>query len=64
MPVRAWPMRSVPSSASGSVSSWMAKVRVMPCAARASQISTATPSSAKVGEADRGPEDEVDADTT
>ena len=30
IPVRAWPMRSSPARASGSVSSWMAKVRSMP----------------------------------
>ena len=35
MPVRAWPMRSSPASASGRVSSWMAKVRSMPASASA-----------------------------
>ncbi len=50
MPVRAWPMTSSPARASGSVSSWIAKVRSMPFAASASTISGATPSSANVGE--------------
>ena len=35
MPVRAWPMMSSPASASGRVSSWMAKVRTMPASASA-----------------------------
>ena len=53
MPVRAWPMRSSPASASGRVSSWMAKVRTMPASASARTISGRTPSSAKVGESSR-----------
>ena len=35
VPVRAWPMRSSPASASGSVSSWMANVRTIPARPRA-----------------------------
>ena len=49
VPVRAWPMTSSPASASGSVSSWMAKVRSIPAVASADTISGATPRSAKVG---------------
>jgi hypothetical protein len=49
VPVRACPMTSSPARASGSVSSWMAKVRSMPFAASASTISGQTPSSANVG---------------
>ena len=48
MPVRAWPMRSLPVRANGSVSSWMAKVCSMPPSASARTISSRTPSSAKV----------------
>ena len=33
VPVRAWPIRSLPASAIGRVSSWMAKVRMMPASA-------------------------------
>src|SRR4051812_4772352 len=39
VPVRACPMRSWPASARGSVSSWIAKVRVMPTSARAATTS-------------------------
>ena len=52
MPVRAWPIMSVPSSAKGSVSSWIANVRVIPSSASASQISAATPNSTNVGDWD------------
>ena len=48
VPVLAWPMRSVPARASGSVSSWMGKAVMMPSAARASTVAGWTPSSAKV----------------
>jgi hypothetical protein len=50
VPVRAWPMTSSPASASGSVSSWIAKVRSMPASVRAWTISALTPNSANVGE--------------
>src|SRR4051794_26189059 len=39
VPVRAWPIRSCPASASGRVSSWIAKVRVMPASASAATTS-------------------------
>ena len=39
MPVRAWPMRSVPIRATERVISWMAKGVVMPARSSASQIS-------------------------
>jgi hypothetical protein len=48
VPVRAWPMMSVPASASGSVSSWMGKGWMMPAAVSASTVSWRTPRSAKV----------------
>ena len=49
MPVRAWPIRSSPASASGRVSSWMAKGCSMPSSASARTISSRTPSWANVG---------------
>lgn len=49
MPVRAWPMRSLPASARGSVSSWMAKVRVMPASASAATTSGWTSKSLNSG---------------
>ena len=39
VPVRAWPIRSLPASAIGRVSSWIAKVRTMPTSASAATIS-------------------------
>ncbi len=48
MPVRAWPIRSSPASASGSVSSWIANGCSLPCSASARTISSRTPSSANV----------------
>ena len=48
VPVRAWPIRSVPSRATERVISWMAKGVVMPPRSSASQISGSTPSSRKV----------------
>ena len=48
VPVRAWPIRSVPSRATERVISWMAKGVVMPARSSASQISGSTPSSRKV----------------
>src|SRR5918997_305859 len=49
VPVRAWPMRSLPASARGSVSSWMAKVRVMPTSASAETTSGWTSKSLNSG---------------
>ena len=49
MPVRAWPIRSLPASAIGSVISWIANVRVMPTSASARTIGSATPRSANSG---------------
>jgi hypothetical protein len=46
-------MTSSPASASGSVSSWIAKVRSMPASVRAWTISALTPNSANVGESSR-----------
>ena len=48
MPVRAWPIMSVPISATERVISWMAKGVVMPARSSASQISEWTPSSRNV----------------
>ena len=48
VPVRAWPMRSVPIRATGRVISWIANGVVMPARSSASQISGGTPSSRKV----------------
>ena len=48
IPVRACPIRSSPVSASGSVSSWMAKGCSMPSSVSACTISSRTPRSAKV----------------
>jgi hypothetical protein len=48
VPVLAWPIRSWPSSAMGSVSAWMGKVAVMPCASRAAQMGSAIPKSRNV----------------
>ncbi len=48
VPVRAWPIRSVPIRATERVISWMAKGVVMPPRSSASQISGCTPSSRKV----------------
>ena len=48
VPVRAWPMRSVPRRATESVISWMGKAVVMPTRSSASAISGMTPSSLKV----------------
>src|SRR3954447_22978211 len=49
VPVRAWPMRSLPASASGRVSSWMAKVRVIPTSASAATMSGCTSKSLNSG---------------
>ena len=49
VPVRAWPMRSWPASASGSVSSWMANVRVIPASASAATMSGCTSKSLNSG---------------
>ncbi len=49
VPVRAWPMRSWPASASGRVSSWMAKVRVIPTSASAATMSGCTSKSLNSG---------------
>jgi hypothetical protein len=49
VPVRAWPIRSAPPRAIGRVISWIAKVRVMPTAARASTISGLTSKALNVG---------------
>ena len=48
VPVLAWPMTSLPESATGSVSSWIGKAVVMPAPSRAVTIDALTPSSAKV----------------
>ncbi len=48
VPVRAWPIRSVPSRATERVISWMAKGVVMPARSSASQMSGSTPSSRNV----------------
>ena len=48
VPVRAWPMRSVPRRATERVISWIANGVVMPARSRESQISGSTPSSRKV----------------
>ena len=48
VPVRAWPIRSVPSRATERVISWIGKGVVMPTRSRASAISGSTPSSLKV----------------
>ncbi|TLQ43912.1 hypothetical protein FEF34_12890 [Streptomyces marianii] len=48
MPVLAWPITSVPESATGRVISWMGKGVVMPTASRASAVSGRIPSSRKV----------------
>jgi hypothetical protein len=48
VPVRAWPIMSVPSRAMGSVSSWIGKASVMPTSASESAISGRTPRSWKV----------------
>jgi hypothetical protein len=45
VPVRAWPMTSVPVSAIGRVSSWIGKASVMPTSSRASVMARMTPSS-------------------
>ena len=47
VPVRAWPMRSCPASAIGSVIVWIAKGAVMPTAASASTVSGRAPIAAK-----------------
>ena len=49
VPVRAWPMRSWPASASGRVSSWMANVRVIPTSASAATMSGCTSKSLNSG---------------
>ena len=49
MPVRAWPMTSVPSSAIGRVSAWIGKGAVMPASASAVTIGALTPKEAKSG---------------
>ena len=49
MPVRAWPIRSVPSRATERVISWMAKGVVMPARSSASQISGSDPELAEGG---------------
>ena len=48
VPVRAWPIRSVPIRATERVISWMGNGVVMPARSSASQISGSTPSSRKV----------------
>src|SRR4051794_32189612 len=48
VPVRAWPIRSVPMRATERVISWMAKGVTMPTRSSASAISGSTPSSRKV----------------
>ncbi len=48
VPVRAWPIRSVPIRATERVISWMGKGVTMPARSSASQISGSTPSSRKV----------------
>jgi hypothetical protein len=48
VPVRAWPMRSVPTSAIGSVICWIGKGWTIPTRSSASAISGRTPSSRKV----------------
>src|SRR3954468_10806601 len=48
VPVRAWPIRSVPIRATDRVISWMAKGVSMPTRSRAVAISGSTPSSRKV----------------
>src|SRR5689334_16525476 len=48
VPVRAWPIRSVPSRATGSVISWIGNGSTMLTRSSASQISGSTPSSRKV----------------
>ncbi|TCI98912.1 hypothetical protein E0W78_09185 [Aeromicrobium sp. IC_218] len=48
MPVRAWPMRSVPMRATERVISWMGKGFSMPFSASASAISGRTPRSRNV----------------
>jgi hypothetical protein len=45
VPVRAWPMTSVPVSAIGRVSSWMGNASVMPTSSRASVMVLMTPRS-------------------
>src|SRR5918994_458286 len=49
VPVRAWPIRSVPASAIGRVISWIAKVRAMPTSASARTMGSPTARSAKRG---------------
>ncbi|TCJ31243.1 hypothetical protein EPD65_01355 [Nocardioides jejuensis] len=48
MPVRAWPIRSVPIRATERVISWIGKGSMMFLRSRASQISGSTPRSRKV----------------
>ena len=48
VPVLAWPIRSWPDSATGSVSAWIGKAVVMPSASSAAQIGSAMPKSRKV----------------
>ena len=48
VPVLAWPMRSCPSRAIGSVSAWIGNAVVMPSASRAAQMGSAMPKSRKV----------------
>ena len=48
VPVRAWPMTSCSSSAIGRVSAWIGKALVMPAAARAAQMGSATPNCSNV----------------
>ncbi len=48
MPVRAWPIMSVPWMAIGIESAWMGNGCVMPISARAETISGMTPSSSNV----------------
>ncbi len=49
VPVRAWPIRSLPASAIGRVISWIANVRVMPTSVSARTIGALTPRSANSG---------------
>ena len=48
VPVLAWPMRSCPSRAIGSVRAWIGKAWVIPAASRAAQNGSETPKSRNV----------------
>ncbi|OPC81243.1 hypothetical protein B4N89_10070 [Embleya scabrispora] len=56
VPVLAWPITSLPESATGRVISWTGKASTMPSASSASAVSESTPSSRKVV---RGPASSV-----